>query len=63
LSPEGNHPNGTNSAPNEEHWTIRRWTASDLDEVTPLALIWHMRKTNPNGNGVTGAIHINGEQV
>ena len=27
ISQEGTHPNGTNSAPNDEHWSIRRYVA------------------------------------
>ncbi|MEC8659470.1 MAG: hypothetical protein VXY33_09735, partial [Verrucomicrobiota bacterium] len=61
--PEGSHPNGTNSAPNEEHWTIRRWTAEELTSETPLGLKWHTRKTNLNGTGVTGSLFVNGEMV
>ena len=60
---EATHPNGTNSPPEEEHWPIRRWVASDLTELTPLALTWHIRETNLNGTGVTGSLHINGVQV
>ena len=54
-------PNGTNNG--DEHHTIRRWTAKsgeEIDTVTPVALIWHMRKGNTNGNGVTGSVHHNG---
>ena len=60
MSSEDLHPNGTNSAPNEEHWNIRRWTATELTAVKPVALIWHARRANTCGTGVTGAIHING---
>ena len=61
--PEGSHPNGTNSAPNEEHWTIRRWTASELTSETPVGLTWHTRKNNLNGGGVTGSLYVNGSLV
>ena len=61
--PEGSHPNGTNSAPNEEHWTVRRWTADELTSETPIGLKWHTRKTNLNGTGVTGSLFVNGEMV
>ncbi|MGQ9590331.1 MAG: thrombospondin type 3 repeat-containing protein [Planctomycetota bacterium] len=58
---QGNtHPNGTNSAPGEEHWTIRRWLA---DRDAKVAIIWHMRKTNPAGAGVTGILFVNGEEL
>lgn len=63
LEPEVTHPNGTNSAPNQEHWTIRRWTATELPSVTPVALIWLARKNNGVGDGVTGSLHINGTMV
>ena len=61
IAAEATHPNGTNNI--DEHWTIRRWVASDLAGVTPLGLKWHIRKTNLNGTGVTGSLHINGVQV
>ena len=57
------HPNGANSAPNEEHWNVRRWVASELTENTPVAVVWFTRKGAAAGGGVTGAVHINGEQV
>lgn len=60
---QGIHPNGVNSAPNEEHWAIRRWVASELTGETPVAIIWQVRKDNPNGGGVTGSLHVNGHQV
>lgn len=38
--------------------------ATELTETTPLALRWHVRKTNAGcGNGVTGALYINGERM
>lgn len=55
------HPNGVNSAPNEEHWTIRRWVASEVTKVTPTAIIWQVKKTNLAGDGVTGAVYVNGK--
>lgn len=58
LGTENTHPNG----PSPVHWTVRRWVASDLTKVTPLALRWHVRKTNLGcGNGVTGGLYINGQ--
>ena len=60
ISRESTHPNGTNSTPGDEHWTIRRWL-SDVD--APARITWHMRKTNTNGNGVTGILFINGDEV
>ena len=61
LAQEGTHPNGVNNG--DEHWTVRRWTASGFGGETPVRIVWHMRKTNLNGTGTTGAIHINGTQV
>ena len=61
LAKEATHPNGTNNG--DEHHTIRRWTRSsgeEIDTVTSVALIWHLRKGNANGNGVTGSVHHNG---
>lgn len=63
IAREATHPNGSNSAPNDEHWPIRRWVANDLGVATPLALTWHIRETNLNGTGVTGSLHLNGVQV
>src|SRR5262245_50605541 len=61
LGREDTHPNGTNSAPNEEHWTIRRWVSNRSGQ---LAVKWHIRKTNIGcGNGVSGRLFINGTQV
>jgi len=57
LGRDNVHPN-TNP---QVHWTIRRWIASSLTQVTPLALRWHVHKSNVNcGNGVTAGIYING---
>ncbi len=56
LDREASHPNGTNSAPNEEHWTIRRWTSSLSGEYY---IVWHTRKQNANGTGVTGKLFHN----
>ncbi|MCZ6794731.1 MAG: thrombospondin type 3 repeat-containing protein [Planctomycetota bacterium] len=61
LAREGTHPNGTNSNPGEEHWTIRRWISTA--DITQATLTWNMRKTNPNGSGVTGRLFVNGTEV
>ncbi|MGQ9590282.1 MAG: thrombospondin type 3 repeat-containing protein [Planctomycetota bacterium] len=58
LFQENTHPNGANSAPGEEHWTIRRWESSYTGYV---ALTWHMRKRNLNPTGVSGYLFLNGE--
>jgi hypothetical protein len=63
LGRTATHPNGTNSTPNEEHWTVRRWVPADLDGTTPVAITWGARKTNRNADGVTGSLHINGVMV
>jgi hypothetical protein len=57
------HPNGANSAPNNEQWVIRRYVANDLTETTPMALQWHARKQNLSGAGVTGKLFVNGVEV
>ncbi len=62
IGQEGLHPNGTNSAPNEEQWAVRRWVA-DLDAETPVEVTWKMAKSNVSGDGVTGLLFVNGEQV
>ncbi len=61
IGREATHPNGTNSAPGEEHWTIRRWV-SDRD-IEGAAIVWEMAKTNPAGSGVTGKLFLNGEEL
>ena len=60
LAQQDTHPNGANSAPNEEHWTIRRWT-SDVDDDA-VYITWHLRKTNLGGGsaGVGGVLMKNG---
>lgn len=60
---ESIHPNGTNSAPNEEHWAIRRWVASELAGDTPVTIIWQVRKENGAGGGVAGIVFVNGKKL
>ena len=61
VSASGGHPNGTNNG--AEHWVVRRWEADILSEQA-LALTWHLHKTNTNGgNGVSGAVHLNGQRT
>src|SRR5690606_7616655 len=63
LGRENTHPNGTNSAPGEEHWTIRRWV-SDRDAVVELE--WSLRKTNvasAETEGTTGIVFVNGREI
>ncbi len=64
LGQQNTHPNGTNSFPNDEHWTIRRFVADDLTKTTPMQLTWEMAKTNVNGGtGVTGILMVNGQAI
>ena len=60
LQQEGTHPNGTNSCPNEEHWSIRRWV-SDRDQM--VSLTWHIREVNLGGTGVSGILFHNGIEI
>jgi hypothetical protein len=60
LGRQDTHPNGTNSTPGEEHWTIRRWLS---DRDGDVAIVWHARKTNPGGTGVSGRLFLNGHEV
>ncbi|MEM7385415.1 MAG: LamG-like jellyroll fold domain-containing protein, partial [Verrucomicrobiota bacterium] len=58
IGAENGHPNGDNNG--ELHWTIRRWTSPG----GAVAITWTIAKQNVNcGNGVTGAVHINGVRV
>ena len=61
IGREGTHPNDEQSG--GIHWSVRRWTATEVTGLQPLAIRWHVRKTNTNGTGVTGAVHINGMQA
>jgi spore coat protein CotH len=60
LARESTHPNGTNSAPQVEHWTVRRWVSA---HAGPARLIWQIRKENTGSaanEGVTGELYVNG---
>ncbi|RYD30727.1 MAG: hypothetical protein EOP86_19390, partial [Verrucomicrobiaceae bacterium] len=59
INAGGTHPNGMNNGP--EHWTIRRWKATELTAPTPVGILWSVRKTDPNGDGVTGMVFLNGK--
>jgi len=59
IARAGIHPNGTNNL-GVEHWAIRRWCSSVSGPVT---LQFHLRKDNPNGNGVTGKVFRNGVEL
>ena len=54
------HPNGTNSNPNEENWTIRRWISTFTGKA---AITWHVRKTTLGGGGVTGRLFHKDEEI
>jgi hypothetical protein len=58
VAQEAVHPNGSNSAPNEEHWVIRRWVSDRSEGVN---VTWHTRETNLGGAGVSGLLYHNGE--
>ncbi|HAK94982.1 MAG TPA: hypothetical protein DCM87_08250 [Planctomycetes bacterium] len=59
LQQEFGHPNGANSAPNEEHWAIRRWVS---DAEGRFAIWWSLRKENAGGSGTSGVLFVNGVQ-
>lgn len=53
---------GDGAEPFANRWTIRRWQASELLEKSPAALKWTLAKADAScGNGVTGALYINGQ--
>jgi Bacterial TSP3 repeat len=62
------HPNGSNSEaqiggtpdPTVEEWVIRRWVAKQLTQDTPVTIIWQVKKTNLNNDGVTGLLFVHG---
>lgn len=55
---EDMHPNGINNG--VEHWAVRRWQAPADARVI---VEWHLRKTDPNGAGVTGRFYHHGALV
>lgn len=64
ASSNSTHPNGPNSATSKENWVVRRWTASEVSQSTPVAIIWQIKKENTGcGNGVTGILLVNGTPV
>ncbi len=58
VAAENTHPNGSNSAPNEEHWAVRRWTSNYEGEVLIRA---NGRAQNTNGGGTRINLYINGQ--
>ena len=56
LGREHSHPNVNGG----EHWTVRRWRST---REGPTTLRWSVRKTNPNGSGVTGRLFVNGDEL
>jgi hypothetical protein len=63
ITADGGHPNGTNSAPGEEHWVTRRYTIQPGEEGTIIAE-WNLAKSN-TGGGAGTSVHIlwNGVEV
>ncbi len=58
IGQEELHPSGANNG--VEHWPIRRWT-SDRDAT--VSIVWHVRKVDPRGGGVTGIVLVDGVEV
>ncbi len=58
IQQTGVHPNGANNG--DEHWAIRRWTS---DFSGSVRLKWDLKKVNPNQDGVTGKVFLNGSEV
>ncbi|MCA9084354.1 MAG: hypothetical protein KDA81_09880, partial [Planctomycetaceae bacterium] len=52
------HPNGENNS--EEQWAIRRW---ESDVEADVDIHWLLRKNNPDGDGVTGYVFLNGARL
>ena len=55
---EDMHPNGVNNK--AEHWVVRRHVAEVAGTVS---VEWSLRKSNPNGGGVSGHLFHNGLEV
>ena len=60
LGQEDSHPNGTNSAPNEEHWVVRRWIATEAGDFT---VDGRLRASNPNQSGTTIVLYHNDTEI
>ncbi len=58
ITATGAHPNGINGG--VQHWVVRRWKATALATPTPVAVYWHISKSNPADDGVTGLVFLNG---
>jgi hypothetical protein len=57
------HPDSFNQ-PLGELWPIRRYTVQAADVASGgLAVMWRTRKTNLNGDGVTGKLFVNGVEI
>ncbi len=58
VAQQDTHPNGTNSAPNEEHWTIRRYTVQPGDVGNGnFGVAWQAAAQNlGGGNGTESKI-------
>ena len=59
IQQENAHPNGTNSAPNEEHWCIRRWTSGVAANVNITITL----RGNDAGAGTTIILFQNGSEL
>lgn len=62
ISATGGHPNGSNSAPGEEHWVTRRYTIG-AGEDGDIKVDWDIAKANLNGGGTSVHILRNGIEV
>ncbi len=62
IAQEDAHPNGANSAPNEDHWATRRYEVQP-GEAGDLVVEWNLAAQNPNGTGTTVKILVNGVEV
>jgi hypothetical protein len=59
LNAQGGHPNGANQT--DVNWAVRRWVSEVDGEVE---IDWTLAKENLGcGNGVSGLVFVNGEEV
>jgi hypothetical protein len=56
------HPNGSNSAPNEEHWAVRRYTVQPGVPAV-VDLNWSLAAQNTGGSGTTLNVYRNGNPI
>ena len=62
ITATGGHPNGTNSAPGQEHWVARRYTIQP-GEAGDTLVEWNIAKANPFGSGTSVQIMLNDNPV